>query len=78
MDRPNHIPPGSDAPRSVHPDMRPVADAAKDVTARAALKRIQRKAEIMRLDAQRGSVARQDAEEIALLAGIGLRCLGDG
>lgn len=57
-------------------EMTPIADAAKAVTLRASIERIARKAEIMTLDAQRGTAARQDAEEIRLLAGIALRCLG--
>jgi hypothetical protein len=56
--------------------MTPIADAAKAVTLRASIERIGRKAEIMALDATRGSAARQDAEEIRLLAGIALRCVG--
>jgi hypothetical protein len=40
------------------------------------LERIARKAGIMSLDGQRGTAARQDAEEVRLLAGIALRCLG--
>jgi predicted NAD/FAD-binding protein len=51
--------------------------AVDDITLRAALTRIARKADIMRLDAQRGSAARADAEEIALLAGIAMRCLDE-
>lgn len=58
------------------PDMTPIADAAKAVTLRASIERIARKAEIMALDATRGTPARQDAEEIRLLAGIALRCIG--
>lgn len=57
-------------------DMTPIADAAKAVTLRASIERIARKAEIMALDATRGTPARQDAEEIRLLAGIALRCIG--
>lgn len=49
--------------------------AVDDITLRAALTRIARKADIMRLDAQRGSPARADAKEIGLLAGIAMRCL---
>jgi hypothetical protein len=45
-------------------------------TLRAALERIARKAEIMALDAKRATAARHDAEEIKLLAGIALRCIG--
>ena len=57
-------------------EMKPIADAAKSVTLRASIERIGRKAEIMTLDANRGTAARQDAEEIRLLAGIALRCIG--
>lgn len=56
----------------------PIATAAKAVTLRASIERIARKAEIMALDTQRGTVVRQDAEEIRLLAGIALRCIADG
>lgn len=56
----------------------PIATAAKAVTLRASIERIARKAEIMALDTQRGTVARQDAGEIRLLAGIALRCIADG
>jgi hypothetical protein len=45
-------------------------------TLRTVLERIARKAGIMSLDGQRGTAARQDAEEVRLLAGIALRCLG--
>lgn len=54
-----------------------IGDAARSVTLRASIERIGRKAEIMTLDAKRGTAARQDAEEIRLLAGIAMRCLGD-
>lgn len=43
------------------------------VTLAAVLNRIERKAEIMRLDANRHSAARQDAEEIKALAEIAKR-----
>jgi hypothetical protein len=58
------------------PAMVHIADAAKAVTLRASIERIGRKAEIMKLDTQRGTAARQDAEEIRLLARIALRCIG--
>lgn len=58
--------------------MKPIGDLSRDITLRATLTRIARKAEIMRLDAARGSTVRQDAEEIALLAGIAQRCLEGG
>ena len=45
----------------------------KGVTLSAALKRIERKAEIMHLDAERYTTARQDAEEIRALAKIAKR-----
>lgn len=45
----------------------------KGVTLAAVLNRIERKAEIMRLDASRHSVARQDAEEIKALTEIAKR-----
>jgi hypothetical protein len=67
------------APNPMHePKATPIGDLARDITLRAALTRIARKADIMRLDSQRGSVARQDAEEIALLAGIAQRCVERG
>lgn len=55
--------------------MKPVGDIAKDITLTTALRRIERKADIMRMDAERGSTVRQDADEIRLLAGIAIRCL---
>ena len=64
--------------QTVHPNLaefRAIGDVARDVTLVAAIERIGRKAEIMALDAARGTPARQDAEEIRLLAGIALRCL---
>ena len=56
--------------------MIPVGIAARDVTLRATLERIARKAEIMKLDAQ-SVTARGDAEEIRLLAGIAMRCVAE-
>jgi hypothetical protein len=50
----------------------------QDITLLAALRRIQRKADIMVLDAPRNSAAEQDAKELQLLAGIALRRLEDG
>lgn len=55
--------------------MKAVGDLAKDITLTATLRRIERKADIMRMDAERGSPARQDADEIRLLAGIAMRCI---
>ena len=49
---------------------------AEDITLRATLKRIKRKADIMALDAPRGTLAEQNAIELQLLAGIALRCIG--
>lgn len=62
---------------TVHHTPTPIAVAAKAITLRASIERIGRKAEIMAHDAKRGTTARQDAEEIRLLAGIALRCIGD-
>lgn len=53
-----------------------LAHVAADITLIAALRRIQRKAAIMELDAPRSSAALQDAQELQLLAGIALRCIG--
>ena len=52
--------------------MRPIAEATKQITLRAAIERISRKAEIMARD---GGQNRQAAEEIRLLAGIALKCI---
>lgn len=49
---------------------------AADITLIATLRRIQRKAAIMELDAPRSSRARHDAQELQLLVGIALRCVG--
>ena len=54
-----------------------IVNAAKDITLRAALIRIARKADIMRLDSKRGTAARGDAEEIALLVGIAMKSLDE-
>lgn len=40
------------------------------------IRRIKRRAEVMRLDANRGSTARQDAEEIRILAEMAEKRLG--
>lgn len=55
--------------------IKPIGDLSRDITLKAALTRIARKADIMRMDAERGSTARQDADEIAALAGIAQRCV---
>lgn len=60
---------------TVHPAH--ISTAARKVTLRASIERIARKAEIMALDATRGTPARQDAEEIRILADIALRQLGE-
>ena len=52
-----------------------VQQTTKAVTLRAAIERIKRKAELMMLEAPQAGHARQQAEELALLAGIALRCL---
>lgn len=56
--------------------IREIQQAAEDITLRATLKRIKRKADIMALDAPRNSLAEQNAIELQLLAGIALRCIG--
>ena len=53
-----------------------IQQVAEDITLRATLKRIKRKADIMALDAPRNSLAEQNAIELQLLAGIALRCIG--
>lgn len=53
-----------------------IQNAAEDITLRATLRRIQRKADIMQMDAPRNSAAEHNAIEIQLLVGIALRCLG--
>lgn len=57
--------------------MQAVGDLAKNITLVAVLRRIERKADIMRMDAQRGSPAQQDADEIRLLVGIAMRCINE-
>lgn len=56
--------------------MMSVEKVAEDITLRATLLRIKRKADIMALDAPRGTLAEQNAVEFQLLAGIALRCIG--
>lgn len=53
-----------------------IQDVAEDITLRATLKRIKRKADIMVIDAPRNTLAEQNAIELQLLAGIALRCIG--
>ena len=53
-----------------------IQDVADDITLLATLHRIKRKADIMALDAVRGTMAAQNAVEFQLLAGIALRCIG--
>jgi hypothetical protein len=54
-----------------------IRHAVEDITLRATLRRIKRKADIMVLDAPRGTLAHQNATELQLLAGIALRCIGE-
>jgi hypothetical protein len=54
-----------------------IQKAAEDITLRATLLRIKRKADIMALDAPRGTLTEQNAIEMQLLAGIALRCIGE-
>lgn len=53
-----------------------IQQAAEDITLRATLARIKRKADIMQMDAPRNTLAEQNAIELQLLAGIALRCMG--
>jgi hydroxyethylthiazole kinase-like sugar kinase family protein len=53
-----------------------IRQAAEDITLRATLLRIKRKADIMQMDAPRGTLIEQNATELRLLAGIALRCIG--
>lgn len=55
-----------------------IKNTAENITLEATLKRIQRKADIMALDAPRNSAAEQYAKELQLLAGIAMRCLEGG
>jgi hypothetical protein len=55
----------------------PIQKAAEDITLRATLVRIKRKADIMLIDTPRGTLAQQNAIELQLLAGIALRCIGE-
>ena len=57
--------------------MMSVEKVAEDITLRATLLRIKRKADIMAMDAPRGTLAEQNAVEFQLLAGIALRCIGN-
>ena len=53
-----------------------IQNAAEDITLRATLQRIKRKADIMQMDAPRNSAAEHNAIELQLLVGIALRCIG--
>lgn len=55
-----------------------IQNTAENITLVATLKRIQRKADIMVMDAPRNSAAEHDAKELQLLVGIALRCLEGG
>ena len=52
-----------------------IQNAAEDITLLATLRRIKRKADIMVMDAPRGTLAEQNAIELQLLTGIALRCI---
>lgn len=52
-----------------------IQNAEEDITLLATLRRIKRKADIMVMDAPRGTLAEQNAIEFQLLAGIALRCI---
>lgn len=62
-------------------EFRPISEIVRKETVIVALRRIERKAEIMRTDALRGVVEDKvragDAEEIRLLAQIALRNVGE-
>jgi len=53
-----------------------IQSVAEDITLLATLKRIKRKADIMVMDSPKETLARQNAIELQLLAGIALRCIG--
>lgn len=55
-----------------------IKNTAENITLEAALRRIQRKADIMVMDAPRNSAAEHDAKELQLLVGIAMRCLEGG
>lgn len=55
-----------------------IKNTAENITLEATLKRIQRKADIMQMDAPRNSAAEHNAIELQLLVGIALRCLEGG
>lgn len=57
--------------------MMSIQKTAEDITLRATLLRIKRKADIMAMDAPRGTMTEQNAIELQLLAGIALRCIGE-
>jgi hypothetical protein len=54
-----------------------IQSVAEDITLLATLKRIKRKADIMVMDSPKETLARQNAIELQLLAGIALRCIGE-
>jgi len=55
-----------------------IQSATEEITLLATLKRIKRKIDIMAMDAPRNTLAHQNAAELQLLAGIALRCIGEG
>ena len=52
-----------------------IQSVAEDITMLATLRRIKRKADIMVMDSPKETLARQNAIELQLLAGIALRCI---
>ena len=58
--------------------MSKLEEAAADITLIAVLRRIKRKIDIMAMDAPRNTLAHHNAAELQLLAGIALRCIGEG
>lgn len=52
-----------------------IQNAAEYILLLATLLRIKRKADIMAMDAPRGTLAEQNAIELQLLTGIALRCI---
>jgi len=52
-----------------------IQQTAEDITLRATLLRIKRKAEIIAINAPRSTLAFQNAIELQLLVGIALRCI---
>jgi len=58
-----------------HTMTKEIQQVAEDITLRATLRRIKRKADITVMDAPRHTLAHQNATELQLLASIALRCI---